>query len=185
MSRIIDIAGKKFGRWTAIKHMGAGLQRRAMWHCRCECGNESEVNSQDLRDGHSTSCGCYNKELIRTRSIKKDSGERKLLRQYKSSAKKRGYRFELSDSEFFALTKMPCHYCGAAPERISIKTSLIGAYKYNGIDRKESSRSYTTDNSVACCYFCNMLKKSLGYDIFINAICKIYRNMRLEDLCRE
>lgn len=54
--------GKRFGRLTVIKrepnHITPGGQKKAMWLCVCDCGNETIVSSQDLKDGHTKSCGC-------------------------------------------------------------------------------------------------------------------------------
>jgi hypothetical protein len=54
---LIDIAGQKFGRWLAIRHI-----RDVYWWCRCDCGSEKPVNSNSMRKGLSTSCGCWNRE---------------------------------------------------------------------------------------------------------------------------
>jgi transposase-like protein len=51
--KIIDIAGWKFGRWTALRHVGGGI-----WLCRCDCGTNKLVGGRKLRQGGSKSCGC-------------------------------------------------------------------------------------------------------------------------------
>ena len=33
-----------------------------MWECLCRCGNTCIVSTSDLRGGHTSSCGCYQKE---------------------------------------------------------------------------------------------------------------------------
>jgi possible homing endonuclease len=48
-----DIANKKFGMLTAIKHLGDGN-----WECECECGNRKSVNYSHLVSGSTKSCGC-------------------------------------------------------------------------------------------------------------------------------
>lgn len=56
----INIAGKRFGRLIVIKraeHTG----KRAHWLCRCDCGNEVVVSGTNLRNGNTSSCGCYSK----------------------------------------------------------------------------------------------------------------------------
>jgi hypothetical protein len=60
----IDLAGKKFGRWTAISRE-AGPERR--WLCVCECGTAKPVSTANLMAGVSKSCGCLKSELSRTR----------------------------------------------------------------------------------------------------------------------
>ena len=36
---------------------------RAMWNCKCRCGNEVVVAGKNLRNGHTTSCGCRRQSL--------------------------------------------------------------------------------------------------------------------------
>ena len=64
MGQLIDITGNKYGRLTVIKRDGKSKDHQAMWLCECECGNQVRVRSKDLRSGHTTSCGCYNRELV-------------------------------------------------------------------------------------------------------------------------
>lgn len=60
---IIDIAGKKFGRLAAQNCVGRNKHGAAVWSCLCDCGNQYEVVSHDLRKGHTQSCGCLRKEV--------------------------------------------------------------------------------------------------------------------------
>lgn len=52
-----DLTGKQFGEWTVQYYAG-----RMKWHCKCSCGNESDVGGQYLLDGRSKSCGHKNME---------------------------------------------------------------------------------------------------------------------------
>ena len=55
----IDIpVGSKFGKLTVIGRASVRPGGEAFWRCSCDCGNECEVRSHDLRKGHTTSCGC-------------------------------------------------------------------------------------------------------------------------------
>lgn len=73
-------------------------------------------------------------------------GTLKKIRSYRGSAKKRNYSWELTDEEAAVLFSLPCEYCG-------------GSDKDSGIDRKDNSLGYTTDNVVACCSICNFAKR--------------------------
>lgn len=53
----IDLTGKKFGKLTPQYYIKGGK-----WHCLCECGNECDVDTRNLNSGHTTSCGCYQKD---------------------------------------------------------------------------------------------------------------------------
>lgn len=65
MSRFIDLAGKKFGRWTVIAYAGTignGRRKAATWQCRCDCGNNAIVRAHSLVQGKTQSCGCLREE---------------------------------------------------------------------------------------------------------------------------
>lgn len=53
----LDLTGQKFGQLTAIKR-GENIGKYTRWLCKCDCGNESLVRTDYLRNGHTTSCGC-------------------------------------------------------------------------------------------------------------------------------
>lgn len=47
-----------FGKLTVIERAPVRAGGKAFWRCVCECGKEVEVAGSDLRNGHTTSCGC-------------------------------------------------------------------------------------------------------------------------------
>lgn len=63
---MIDMAGRKVGRWTVIRH-SRSVGKLHWWLCKCECGIEKEVLAKSLRNGDSNSCGCLKNELIGNR----------------------------------------------------------------------------------------------------------------------
>lgn len=58
----VDVSGHRFGRLTVIKKAGINAQRKATWLCKCDCGNECVVGGDNLRNGHTQSCGCLKSE---------------------------------------------------------------------------------------------------------------------------
>lgn len=52
-----DITNQKYGKLTAEKYL-SGVNSRALWQCRCECGREKVVLYRDLVYGKTKSCGC-------------------------------------------------------------------------------------------------------------------------------
>lgn len=57
-----DLSGTRVGRLTALRLTGFTEQRRAIWLCRCDCGNELSVTADRIGGTASskqkTSCGC-------------------------------------------------------------------------------------------------------------------------------
>jgi hypothetical protein len=85
-----------------------------------------------------------------------------LYQKYKyQSAKNRNLDFELSYERFGILISSPCEYCG---EIIS---------PFNGVDRVDSTIGYIENNCVSCCKYCNMMKRNLTKEKFIEQINKI------------
>lgn len=76
MPKPIDLTGQKFGRLTVISRAGNDKDGRAKWLCRCDCGNERRILGKSLRNGHTQSCGCLNKEVNSKRSFVDHTGER-------------------------------------------------------------------------------------------------------------
>ena len=59
-----NLIGQKFNRWTVIGTAPPRYKNHtAFWLCQCECGTIREVKQQDLKSGHSKSCGCYKKDF--------------------------------------------------------------------------------------------------------------------------
>lgn len=54
----IDETGNTYGLLTVIKYAGSTPKQDALWLCKCQCGNTKIVNGRDLRNGHTSSCGC-------------------------------------------------------------------------------------------------------------------------------
>lgn len=57
MSKLIDLAGQRFGFWLVQKRL-TNKKGLVKWSCLCDCGNEREITTNSLRSGNSTSCGC-------------------------------------------------------------------------------------------------------------------------------
>ena len=53
-----DITGQHFGKLTALYISRKDSNRHIMWHCKCDCGNECDVNISSLTRGLTKSCGC-------------------------------------------------------------------------------------------------------------------------------
>jgi len=85
---------------------------------------------------------------------------RTLLSNYKIKAKKRGLVWDLTEEKFLELTKMDCHYCGREPSQKVWSRNPKNRYIYNGIDRVDNTKGYSSDNCVACCGDCNHIKSN-------------------------
>jgi hypothetical protein len=53
--------GKRFGRWTVLSR---GTKSSVHYFAKCDCGTTKQVQYYQIRDGKSTSCGCFRGENI-------------------------------------------------------------------------------------------------------------------------
>lgn len=63
-SRIVDISEEKFERLTPIEPIEIDKFHRAIWKCKCKCGNECAVAYSSLKNGDTQSCGCLHDEVF-------------------------------------------------------------------------------------------------------------------------
>lgn len=57
---MIDLTGQKFGHLTVIKKDKSDKYSHVKWFCQCDCGNPKQISvyGDNLRRGHTQSCGC-------------------------------------------------------------------------------------------------------------------------------
>ena len=57
-SNYINEKGNRYGKLTVIEEAGKDKDKRILWKCRCDCGNEKITSGKSLRTGLVKSCGC-------------------------------------------------------------------------------------------------------------------------------
>ena len=62
MAKRKDLAGQRFGRLMVLYDTGERRNKKVVWHCQCDCGNELDVRSNSLVSVRTTSCGCYRRQ---------------------------------------------------------------------------------------------------------------------------
>lgn len=80
-----DLTGKRFGMLTAEypqRYTSPSGRKFVYWHCRCDCGNETDVVSTSLLNGVTKSCGCMQNEWNKqshTKNLPKGTRRGKLV----------------------------------------------------------------------------------------------------------
>lgn len=87
----------------------------------------------------------------------------RVKRQY---AEKRGIPWDLTVGQFRLLWERECYYCGDVVKR-------------GGIDRLDSLLGYSGDNCVPSCGTCNMMKRTMGVQEFVDHCAKIVSRLAL------
>lgn len=61
--KVKDLTGKRFGRLIVLENVGRLTKSpNVYWKCKCDCGNSKNVRADYLRNGHTSSCGCFGDE---------------------------------------------------------------------------------------------------------------------------
>ncbi len=172
MAKRQDLTGQTFGKLTAIKYIKP-YQGNSVWLWQCACGNTKEIRANAVKLQKTRSCGCIGHNWSGLSDD--DRGLNRIYSNYKYSAKKRKLIFQLTEENVLKLIKQECFYCGSKfgnHLRRKIGNRDFDIF-YNGIDRKDPSIGYISNNVVTCCAICNIMKNTLTTSQFISQIKKI------------
>lgn len=76
MGHTIDLVGQRYGRLSVLsKTERRDASGNVIWKCVCDCGNVVEVRTSSLKNSHSKSCGCLNREINGERIFKDLMGQ--------------------------------------------------------------------------------------------------------------
>ena len=168
----VDLRGKTFCDWTVlddepVSMHGMEEKSKIFYMCRCKCGKEKRVNAWALSSGRSTKCKYCSKR-------KDGSAFRQTFLVYRKNAERRGYYFKLTSEEFLALTQTDCFYCGTKPSnKCVLRSGEI--FVFSGVDRKDNSLGYDSENCTSCCSWCNRSKNTSSEKDFIDHCKKVAR----------
>lgn len=68
-----DLTGKTFGKLMVLYRVANnGKTRGAKWRCKCSCDQHTivDVLASNLKNGHTTSCGCLQKQITSEKHLK-------------------------------------------------------------------------------------------------------------------
>lgn len=77
-----DLTGKTFGRLVVLSYEGRTAARHSLWRCLCACGEETVARGALLKDGRTTSCGCFQREAASSRKRTHGQGGTALYRRW-------------------------------------------------------------------------------------------------------
>lgn len=147
--KVKDISNQKFGNLSVVEYIGIGKEGRAIWKCKCICGNFVEISGKHLRAGQRKSCGCLHhksKELHQCWT-----GHKQITGKYwaciKLGAKKRNFSFNLTKEEaWFLLEKQnfKCYFTGW--DLVFQKDRFDKKGQTASIDRIDNNKGYSIDN---------------------------------------
>ena len=99
MGKIKRLEGLKFGRLNVIEFKGI-KNNRAIWLCKCDCGNNIIANSHSLLSGERQSCGCIHRNQLIKRNRKHNLSKTNLYKKW-LSIKNRCYNKNSKDYKLY------------------------------------------------------------------------------------
>ena len=124
-------------------------------------------NDRHRKDGKGSQCKACKRQYRQDNAkalAEKDKQYRRSpsarYNKYKSSAKYRGFEWDMTLEEFMSFWKEPCIWCDSAIETI-------------GLDRVDPALPYTVNNVEPCCKHCNRMKSDLSSEEFLEHLYKI------------
>lgn len=177
--------GKKFGRLTVLRELEnvmSGGQSVRQFEAQCDCGNIVATRPTLIVQGRQQSCGCLQREAAsRSGKLRRkalgESAINSVVNAYRQAAKKRSLEFSLTREDVVRLIFSDCRYCGSEPQNIRSQSGMFGSIRYNGIDRVDNTKGYTSENSVACCLACNKAKQRMSAPEFQAWVERIYQHL--------
>ena len=136
-----DLTGKRFGRWTVMypttERNSSGAR---LWHCKCDCGNEKDVTTYNLKSGISSSCGCLRYERAAAASRKDLTGQTfgRLTALYPTDKRdfynviwhckcECGREVDVSSNRLTMKNTQSCGMCGLQQQRASEANTKYGS----------------------------------------------------------
>lgn len=92
-----DIAGRRFGLLTVVRPDPDSKNGKTKWICVCDCGATRSVYTYNLKNGHTTSCGC---ESLRKRTAARTTHSKSKTRLYHIWAKMKARCVSPSDRAY-------------------------------------------------------------------------------------
>lgn len=171
-----EMGGMVFGMLTVQEATNYWDRGSVVWRCLCACGETIYFSSVSLLTDRYTSCGCaapranalaWRKSLSAFDDAPRIATINQSYKAYRQGAERRNLTFEMSLFEFKELVQQPCNYCGAEPK------------PFNGVDRIDPLRGYTTDNICSACRDCNLGKQQHTVEEFKAWVERVHDFMQL------
>ena len=101
---LIDKTGERYGRLVVLSraedYVAPNGKHHVRWLCQCDCGNQTVVDTGDLADGHTQSCGCYRVESATDLNTTHGGSHDRLYKVY-ANMKNRCYNEKSDDYPYY------------------------------------------------------------------------------------
>ena len=147
----IDLTGQPFGRLVVIREYGRDKSGHVLWLCRClgkngdDCGKEVIASTNDLRRGHTQSCGCLKRERLTTH----DCTYEPWYHTYAGMMQRCGHRDGASEHKLNNYRDRGIEVCSEWIESPRVFGDWLLAHGWRKglqIDRIDNNKGYSPDN---------------------------------------
>jgi hypothetical protein len=172
--REINLIGKTFGKLTVISKSFT-KKSRIYWKCKCQCGNEKDIDGGHLRSGHTNSCGCswyqYGEKHHSWKGYNDIS--KSCFKNIKFNAKNRGIPFKLKIEELWDLFVKQNRKCALSGIPLVFEAHHGKIQGNVSLDRIDSSKGYIIDNVQWVHKDINYMKQEYSMNHFLELCQKI------------
>lgn len=179
--------GQKFGKWeiSNTKIIPHEKSKEAQIECKCECGKKRLVYCLTLTKGQSTACfncghGNKGENNSKWKGYKEVPGA--FINRIMNRSKKANREVEITAENIYnlwikqnrkcALSGLPIDFTNTNPGNINRKESKYDLICTASLDRIDSNKGYTIDNTQLVHKDVNMIKKEYDQNYFLS-LCKL------------
>jgi hypothetical protein len=156
--------GKKGDQKSSRKEYHADLQKERGKEYNAKHREKLKTGPEELEHNLEQKCSWAKTDQAKDRISKwKRLNVHDRIGSSRRQAIAKGIAWSLTDAEAEKMLTSPCVYCG----HLDLEVRL------NGIDRLNQQGTYTTENTVPCCWTCNFMKGCMDPKTFIEKCKKI------------
>lgn len=171
-TKVMQLTGKKFGKFTVEQRGDNTSQGFARWWCRCDCGNLRLINQGSLVAGNRTQCKkCFCESKHNNPNLIIDTYWKQIVK----GAMYRDICVDITQDDAQRLFNQQNGRCALSGETIHFaKTARAHNHGETtaSLDRKNSKIGYTIDNIQWVHKDVNRVKSTLDNERFIE-LCKL------------
>jgi hypothetical protein len=137
--------GDNFGRWQVIDGPDQDDPNHPKWFCECECGTQKWIRADQLRNGRSTSCGCFMREKATVHGDNRVGNRTKLYRVWTTMLDR---CYSLKSHRYHSYGARGIKVCQDWQDYATFKTWALSSGYQDGltIERVDVDGNYTPEN---------------------------------------